>query len=91
MRSLLCALITPCAGLLLVIMGFLYDVAFAGIPYQDPTPAMQARYELNQKIAQGAMGMGLVLIILGLGLGLRVLLLLKDRVSKGEDSAGNQV
>jgi hypothetical protein len=39
------------AGLLLVVAGFLYDVLFAGIPYQDPTPELQARYLASQAFA----------------------------------------
>jgi hypothetical protein len=39
------------AGLLVVFIGFLYDVEFAGIPYQDPTPEMTARYNHYAHIA----------------------------------------
>jgi hypothetical protein len=35
------------AGLLLMVGGFVYDVMFAGIPYQDPTPEMSARYAFH--------------------------------------------
>ena len=38
-------------GLCLVLGGFAYDLAFAGIPYQDPTPAMSADYARHAQIA----------------------------------------
>jgi hypothetical protein len=38
-------------GLLLVVSGLVYDVMFAGIPYQDPTPEMSARYAFHSRIA----------------------------------------
>lgn len=28
-----------------------YDIVFAGIPYQDPTPDLQARYAFHRSIA----------------------------------------
>lgn len=34
-----------------MVAGFIYDVLFAGIPYQDPTPEMSARYSLHANIA----------------------------------------
>ena len=39
------------AGLALVLGGFIYDVMFAGIPYQDPTPEMSARYAHHAHVA----------------------------------------
>ena len=36
---------------MLVVVGFVYDVAFAGIPYPDPTPAMAADYAFHARIA----------------------------------------
>ena len=34
-------------GILIIFIGFVYDVLFAGIPYQDPTPAMSASYDYH--------------------------------------------
>lgn len=31
--------------------GFAYDMVFAGIPYQDPTPGMEARWEYHSGVA----------------------------------------
>jgi hypothetical protein len=39
------------SGVLLLIIGVIYDVIFAGIPYQDPTPEMSARYAFHSYIA----------------------------------------
>jgi len=44
-------LLVLCVGILLIIGGFIYDVIFAGIPYQDPTPEMSARYAHHSHIA----------------------------------------
>ena len=52
----------------IILCGFLYDLLFAGIPYQDPTPEMSASYELHSSIATTiyAFGSGgLVIGILG--------------------------
>jgi len=39
------------AGLCLLLVGFIYDVMLAGIPYQDPTPEMSAHYTRHSRIA----------------------------------------
>ena len=39
------------AGLSLLLGGFTYDLTFAGIPYQDPTPEMSARFDFHKRIA----------------------------------------
>jgi hypothetical protein len=38
-------------GLVVILSGFVYDVFFAGIPYQDPTPALVATYNYHSQIA----------------------------------------
>lgn len=38
-------------GVCLIIAGFIYDVLFAGIPYQDPTPEMSALYAFHSRVA----------------------------------------
>jgi len=38
-------------GMIVFFLGFLYDVLFAGIPYQDPTPAMLASYNFHSQVA----------------------------------------
>jgi hypothetical protein len=51
-------------GLLLLMLGFCYDLLFAGIPYQDPTPELTASYEFHSRVAEriepaGAGGAGI--------------------------------
>ena len=53
-------------GILLLIGGFIYDVMFAGIPYQDPTPVLQANYDRHSGIASFIMQAGAGLFSLGL-------------------------
>jgi hypothetical protein len=55
----------PLLGILIVIMGFVYDVLFAGIPYQDPTPAMQARYDFHSAVAGWIQASGGILLLVG--------------------------
>lgn len=38
-------------GLCALTAGLVWDVLFAGIPYQDPTPEMTARHEFHAAIA----------------------------------------
>lgn len=47
-----------CLGVLLIFGGFMYDVMFAGIPYQDPSPEMTARYALHSRIASTICALG---------------------------------
>lgn len=58
------------AGVLLIIGGFIYDVIFAGIPYQDPTPAMTASYERHALIASMIRYAGLAALLIGVISGL---------------------
>ena len=51
MKRLLKTLAAPGIGILIVMSGFVYDVVFAGIPYQDPTPELQARYDFHSAVA----------------------------------------
>jgi hypothetical protein len=44
-------LLLVAAGACLFATGFFYDVIFAGIPYQDPTPEMAANYARHSGIA----------------------------------------
>ena len=53
-------------GILLIISGFVYDVFFAGIPYQDPTPAMIQQYNFHRSIANITELIGLIVIIVSI-------------------------
>lgn len=52
-------------GLFLMVGGFFYDVIFAGIPYQDPTPEMQASYDQHASIASLIRWSGVALLLAG--------------------------
>lgn len=45
--------------------GFVYDALFAGIPYQDATPEMQARYDHHADVAAKMMRTGFVTLVTG--------------------------
>lgn len=53
------------AGLFFLIGGFIYDMEFAGIPYQDPTPEMSARYAYHSRVASSAYLTGAGLFLVG--------------------------
>jgi hypothetical protein len=53
-------------GILIFLGGFLYDVLFAGIPYQDPTPELSAAYRYHARIASVLCWAGLSVFGLGL-------------------------
>jgi len=52
-------------GALLLVIGFVYDIVFAGIPFQDAPPGLVNKYELNTEIAQWIMLTGLLLLVAG--------------------------
>lgn len=52
-------------GIGLFLGGFVYDVFFAGIPYPDPTPEMQARHELHSGIASAIRWTGAAVFLSG--------------------------
>ena len=51
-------------GLLIFFLGFIYDIIFAGLPYQDPTLEMQQSYEFHSTIAGYVRMGGLVIALL---------------------------
>jgi hypothetical protein len=66
MKRWLKALAAPGIGMLIVMSGFVYDVVFAGIPYQDPTPELQARYDFHSAVAESLYTTGGVVFLLGI-------------------------
>jgi len=52
-------------GLLVVVIGFIYDVEYAGIPYQDPTPEMSALYNHYAHIASLIRWLGFAIFLAG--------------------------
>ena len=53
------------AGLFLLLGGFIYDIMFAGIPYQDPTPEMSARYSHHAHIVSAICWLGVGVFLVG--------------------------
>jgi len=53
-------------GIMIIFLGFVYDVLFAGIPYQDPTPAMVATYNFHATIASTIRWVGTGISLLGI-------------------------
>lgn len=59
------SLILIALGIIIVFAGFVYDVLFAGIPYQDPTPALAASYNFHSQIASIIRWSGIGICIIG--------------------------
>lgn len=53
-------------GLALIIAGFIYEMVFAGVPYQDPTEEMVIRYNRNEFISMTIMQIGLAVLVTGI-------------------------
>ncbi|PQJ28210.1 hypothetical protein BSZ32_06625 [Rubritalea profundi] len=66
MRRIIYNLIPLAIGLAFIVAGSIYDTLFAGIPYQDPTPSLQAEYQFHSTVASVIMTTGLVLFLAGL-------------------------
>ena len=56
----------PFIGMGLIVAGFMYDVIFAGIPYQDPTPALEAKWQMHKQIAGIIASTGLIIALVGI-------------------------
>jgi hypothetical protein len=50
MRKNLAAIIMA-SGAVLIFAGLAYDLAFAGLPFQDPTPEMQENWLYHKRVA----------------------------------------
>lgn len=63
--SVLVSFVLLCAGFVIVLSGFGYDLLYAGIPYQDPTPEQVAQYRSDQGIAGRIMRTGFIVGAIG--------------------------
>jgi len=61
-------------GILLIGAGFAYDVVYAGLPYQDPTPEMTLRFNHHKAIAKRIMHAGGLVFAVGIVSGILSLL-----------------
>lgn len=66
MKKILQIIATPLAAIVIVLSGFVYDVLLAGIPYQDATPALQARYDFHSAVAGWFYATGGTMFLIGL-------------------------
>ena len=66
MKRILRTIALPALGALIVLSSFFYDVIFAGIPYQDPTPELQAKYDFHKSVAEIGIKTGGVLFLIGI-------------------------
>lgn len=66
MKTSIQTVTAPLIGVGIIIIGFVYDVLFAGIPYQDPTPELQARYDFHSAVAGLLYKSGGFVVLLGL-------------------------
>ena len=66
MKRALKILTLPIVGLLILIAGFLYFVTFAGLPYPDPTPELQAEWKYHENISRIILKIGGFVLFMGL-------------------------
>ena len=53
-------------GIIIGLSGFVYDVLFAGIPYQDPTPEMTEKFNFHKSVAGVIYTVGASVFLVGL-------------------------
>jgi predicted MFS family arabinose efflux permease len=66
MKRALKILALPLVGLLTMITGFVYFVTFAGLPYPDPTPELQAEWKYDENISWIILKIGGFVLFVGL-------------------------
>jgi len=66
MKRALKILALPLFGLLILIAGFLYFVTFAGLPYPDPTPELQAEWKYHENLSWIILKVGGFVLFAGL-------------------------
>ena len=52
-------------GICLMLGGLIWGGLFAGVPYQDPTPEMQATWDMHVMVAEGLLATGAAMLVLG--------------------------
>ena len=66
MRKFIRVVTLPGFGALILLVGTVYGVLFAGVPYPDPTPEQQARYEYHYSVFSRLFDVGAVVFLAGL-------------------------
>ena len=66
MKRIIKVMDLPPAGFAIALIGLVYDTLFAGIPYQDPSPEIQSRWEFHKSLADLFYITGGIIFLLGL-------------------------
>jgi len=66
MKRIIKVMDLPTAGFAIALIGLVYDTLFAGIPYQDPAPEIQSRWEFHKSLADLFYITGGIIFLLGL-------------------------
>lgn len=53
-------------GITIIVIGFLYDIMFAGIPPQDPPTQLMEKYNQNTFVSNLIIKLGLLIMIIGI-------------------------
>ena len=53
-------------GIIIAAIGFVYNVLFAGIPYQDPSPQLLEKYNQNAFVSDLIIKFGLFVTLAGI-------------------------
>lgn len=83
--SILCQTVNSVimAGGIILLIGLYYSVVKAGIPYQDPPPALQIQYAVNMGIGEALVGKGFAIALCGAAVRLILWLVRKNGRKKG--------
>lgn len=66
MKRVMAVVAAPMVGITVFLTGLFYDVMFAGIPYQDPTPELAAEYAARSSDANILYSAGAFLLVAGI-------------------------
>ncbi len=53
-------------GIVIIIIGFVYDIMFAGIPFQDPSTQLMEKYNQNTFVSDVIIKLGLLILLIGI-------------------------
>lgn len=84
-ESILCQTVNSVimAGGIILLIGLYYSMVKAGIPYQDPPPALQIQYAVNMGIGEALVGKGFAIALCGAAVRLILWLVRKNGRKKG--------
>lgn len=86
-ESILCQTVNSVimAGGIILLIGLYYSMVKAGIPYQDPPPALQIQYAVNMGIGETLVGIGFAIALCGTAV--RLILWLVRKIGRKKGSA----